>query len=350
VFEQKQATYEKFGHRLTDFLKTQLKANGLKEMVIKNRVKTLESFKEKITRPDKNYSDPLNQITDLTGVRIIVLYSDQIQRIEEVVKKEFYIDPKQSIDKSKSLKPDTFGYLSVHYIISINQDKENQADWKEFQGLKAEIQIRTSLQDTWATVSHALQYKHDADVPYNLKRKLFRLAGLFELADEQFQNIKNDSLQHSNEVKKQIEEGKMNEVKIDFLSILQFLSTSTMMREALGIANSYRILGNQEMLEHYNRADCSLVTEECFRLKIDNIEKLEKILRDTEKGNRDFLKQISKGRSWKTTNAFILFLLIIKAYTNKYEPSYLANKYGWDHAVAKSIIEQALTFHKNNNN
>lgn len=340
-FEKKRPIYEKFGNKLTAFLKQRLKEIDIEDAIIKDRAKKVNSFREKITRPDKNYIDPLNQITDLTGVRVIVFYGDQIQIVEDIVNSEFDVDPGLSVDKSKTLKPNTFGYLSVHYIIKLSVDKENHDDWKEFKGLRAEIQIRTSLQDAWATVSHALQYKKETDVPDNLKRKLFRLAGLFELADEQFESIKNESLQRIVEVRKQLKEGKTNEIKIDFLSISQFLSASTMMREAINFANNYRILGNQEILEHYNKADSSLVTEECLRLKIDNIEMLEQVLRNTEKGNEEFFKQISQGRTWKASHAFILFLLIIKAHTGKYEANYLVNKYGWDYPVAKKIIDSA---------
>lgn len=345
-FEKRRPIYEKFGNKLSIFLKQKLKEADVEDVIIKDRAKKVKSFRDKITRPDKHYNDPINQITDLTGVRVIVFYTDQLQIVEDILNSEFYVDPDLSVDKSKTLKPNTFGYLSVHYIINLKSNKENLEEWKEFKGLKAEIQIRTSLQDAWATVSHALQYKKEADVPDNLKRKLFRLAGLFELADEQFESIKKESLQRIEEVKKQIEEGKTSEIKIDFLSITQFLSTSTMMREAINFANKYRILGNQEILEHYNKADCSLVTEECLRLKIDNIQILDEILHKTEIENEEFFKRISQGRTWKASHSFILFLLIIKAFIDKFDANYLVNKYGWDYLSAKKIIDNTIEVRK----
>jgi ppGpp synthetase/RelA/SpoT-type nucleotidyltranferase len=338
-FEYKRQTYIDFGKKLSEFLKLELKKVGIDDAIIKDRAKGVDEFSKKIVRPGKKYSDPLSQITDLTGVRIIVYYTDLIKTVEEIIKREFEIDPENSIDKSTTYKPNTFGYLSMHKIISLNTIKQKQEEWKKFIGLKAEIQIRTSLQDAWATVSRALQYNQEDDVPDILKRKLFRLAGLFELCDEQFLFIKDETSRRLNELKQKIEAGNTKEIEIDFLSILQFLSSSTMMREAIGIANTYRILGNQEILEHYNRADCSIVTEECSRLGIKKIEQLEEILRKTVSSNEEFLKLISKGRVWKASNAFILFLLIIKSFPDKFEPNYLVKEYGWDYTVAKAVTD-----------
>lgn len=50
--------------------------------------------------------------------------------------------------------------------------------------MKAEIQVRTVLQDTWATVSHKHVYKNGDIVSDTNKRRLHRLAALLEQADE----------------------------------------------------------------------------------------------------------------------------------------------------------------------
>ena len=340
-FTEKRPTYKRYGQALNSFLKEKLKNVGVEDINIKDRPKEIDSFREKITRPDKDYSDPLRQITDLTGVRIIVCYTDQIAPIIKFLDDTFFVDKKNSIDKSQTLKPDTFGYLSVHYIIYPKENMEDPELWYDFQGLAAEIQIRTNLQDAWATVSHALEYKKESDVPDNLKRKLFRLAGLFELADEQFLNIRNASIERLTEVTRQLQEGKTNELKIDFVSISQFMATSAMMQEALNLANSYKLLGNQEILEHYNRTDYSLVTSECVRLEITTIEQLEFDLKKSNIGAPEFLRQIKEGRVWKASHGFILFLLIIQAMPDKFNAHYLVEQNGWDYTVASHILKVA---------
>src|SRR5690606_5211126 len=81
-------------------------------------------------------------------------------------------------------------YLSNHYIVKINSIRSHLPEWIKFNDLFAEIQLRTVLQHSWVAISHELEYKSKFDVPDLLKRKLFRLAGLFELADEQFVQVK----------------------------------------------------------------------------------------------------------------------------------------------------------------
>ena len=80
--------------------------------------------------------------------------------------------------------------MSVHYIVNLNQKRFDLEEWKQYKELIAEIQVRTILQHSWAAISHELVYKRKEEMPSQLERKLFRLAGLFELADEQFEELK----------------------------------------------------------------------------------------------------------------------------------------------------------------
>ena len=61
---------------------------------------------------------------------------------------------------------------------------------EKFSNLNAEIQIRTVLQHSWASISHELEYKKITKSRSILQRKLFRLASLIELADEEFKSTR----------------------------------------------------------------------------------------------------------------------------------------------------------------
>ena len=69
-------TYEKFVIKLQLLLKDILDINKLKYHSIDGSTKSIESFSDKIKRPGKNYTHPLNELTDLAGLRIIVYYDD----------------------------------------------------------------------------------------------------------------------------------------------------------------------------------------------------------------------------------------------------------------------------------
>jgi hypothetical protein len=51
------------------------------------------------------------------------------------------------------------------------------------------VQVRTVLQHAWASISHALQYKQEDDIPRALRRRLARISALLEVADEEFAEL-----------------------------------------------------------------------------------------------------------------------------------------------------------------
>lgn len=170
-----------FTNQLYYLIQSLLVASDVKYQIVESRTKDIDSLNDKIDR--KKIND-INDVTDLSGIRIIVYYQDDIDKIEKIIDDNFIIDKENSVDKSKLYKSNEFGYLSVHYIVQLNQDRENLTEWKHSKNLKAEIQVRTVLQHSWASISHELSYKKGYEIPKPLERKLYRLAGLFELADE----------------------------------------------------------------------------------------------------------------------------------------------------------------------
>jgi hypothetical protein len=62
-------------------------------------------------------------------------------------------------------------------------------EWAPFADFTAEVQVRTALQHAWAAVEHSLNYKTKTAVPESLRRRLYRLGALFELADQEFADI-----------------------------------------------------------------------------------------------------------------------------------------------------------------
>jgi putative GTP pyrophosphokinase len=217
--------YEGFTVKLHELLVELIKSEKIDLVKIESRVKTIDSFKGKIERDDKNYTDPLNQITDLSGIRIITYYNTDVDRITDIIKDEFKIDESNSVDKRKISEEDRFGYASSHLVISINDNRNKLIEWKKYGRLKAEIQVRSILQHSWASIDHKLRYKTESDIPQYLKRKLYRLSALLELADEEFTSIKRISEERTKEIKKEVRKGKLS-ISIDLDSVESFLETS----------------------------------------------------------------------------------------------------------------------------
>ena len=113
------------------------------------------------------YSEPLRQIQDQIGARIITFYQSDIERVSSIVQR--YFRPIESRD----VVPDSeweFGYFGRHYILllpsDVIPDGVEKADAPEF----FELQIKTLFQHAWSEANHDLGYKPGA-VPLNADQK-----------------------------------------------------------------------------------------------------------------------------------------------------------------------------------
>lgn len=168
---------------------------------IENRVKEKNSLSRKID--GKNKYQNLNEITDIVGCRIISYFEIDVEKIVALLTKEFKIDEVNSIDKKKILDPDRFGYLSYHIICSINDERAQLREYKNYKDLKFEIQVRTILQHAWAQIEHDIGYKSNIAVPREFRRKFSRIASILEIADDEFSRLKLDIHNYVENISKQ---------------------------------------------------------------------------------------------------------------------------------------------------
>jgi ppGpp synthetase/RelA/SpoT-type nucleotidyltranferase len=198
---------------------------GMEVIQIESRTKEVESFVEKISRKRAKYRNPLTEITDLVGLRIITYYLEDVVTVGEILKKEFQIDATNTVDKAAGLDPDRFGYSSVHYVVSLSPDRRKLAEWRPYAAIRAEIQIRTALQHAWSAVNHKLDYKSPTEVPRELRRRLFRLSALFELADEQFSELRDARAALTTEYAEGVRDGQLD-IPLNESSITVYLRDS----------------------------------------------------------------------------------------------------------------------------
>lgn len=170
---------------ITEFLNE----NDIPFLAITSRVKEFDSFYEKISR--KHYDNPFSENEDFCGIRIILYYLDDIEKVQQIIENNFIVQKTEN--KSDKLGSNEFGYRSNHLIIKIKDSWSVTPNYKGLENIKIELQIRTSLMHTWAAIEHKLGYKANQELNESLKRKLFLLSAKLEDADMQFQEIKHQA-------------------------------------------------------------------------------------------------------------------------------------------------------------
>jgi ppGpp synthetase/RelA/SpoT-type nucleotidyltranferase len=96
--------YRSFAERLSGLLTELVTSAGVDVSSIEHRAKTPESVSGKLRM--KSYENPLSEIKDFAGVRIITYYSDDVRRVAALLKEEFALDPQHSVDKLETLEAD----------------------------------------------------------------------------------------------------------------------------------------------------------------------------------------------------------------------------------------------------
>jgi putative GTP pyrophosphokinase len=334
-YENIRPLHEQFTKRLAELLKTLLSDARIRIHTLESRTKEVSSFREKLTRPGKSSGDPIKEISDLTGIRIIVYYLDDIEQVSSLIESEFNIHYPQSGDKAQKLAPHEFGYRSDQYIVSLSEKRKELTEWIPYKDFQAEIQVRTVLQHAWAAISHALHYKHEHDVPQSLSRRLFRLAAVLESADDEFLALRQDREEFVSKVETSSEQAIMK-MDINSVTLSEYLTRSLVARELDVSAYDVGFVFNGP-LEQDNLFSLSL---HCALAELETIAELDAVLQKALPIHRKFffkLKATTPG-TWWVTRPFLVTLVVILMHRDRFPPHVL-ERLGWDPETAEQICD-----------
>ena len=229
--------YEKMAEVIPEKLKQFFAEAGIIVAAVEHRVKAEDSLAGKLKLKGGKYRD-IFDITDLVGIRVITFYIDDVDKVASVLERLFEIDWENSIDKRKAHEIDSFGYLSLHYICRIPESAYSDAEHPELNKIRFEVQMRTVLQHAWANMNHDTGYKSGVEIPKVYLRSMSRLAGMLELADDEFSRIRRELNDYRRKVQGLVASGNLNEVPLDgdsFRSYIQIGPFDALMRRIASI-------------------------------------------------------------------------------------------------------------------
>ena len=167
---------------------------GINYLSVTGRTKTVASFAEKARRTRDGsllYPDPLREITDTIGMRVITYVHSDVSAVAELLRDQVVVHDDRDMGR-ETAQEGRFGYASRHLLIGLDAAREGHAGYELLQGRSAQVQVRTVLQHAWAEFEHDIRYKgtmpdeHAAD----FDRRFTLAAGLLELADREFSTIR----------------------------------------------------------------------------------------------------------------------------------------------------------------
>ena len=212
-----------------DILTEAVKEHDISLFSLGHRIKTEKSLSGKLDLKGDKYAS-LEDITDILGVRMVCFFNGEVDKLSEIIPDLFVIDKENSVDKRKALDPRMFGYMSIHFICSLNPAKGYPASLCE---KRFEIQVRSALQHVWAEIEHDLGYKSEFGVPWGVRHEFSKAASILEVADEQFVNIRQSLKNYTDDIRYRIANDTADNVKIDSISLNEYVKNNKNMRQLL---------------------------------------------------------------------------------------------------------------------
>lgn len=185
---------EEAARRLAGWLTGALDDAGINYLDVSWRAKRVESFAAKAAKASAGvplFPDPLRDITDQIGVRVITYVTSDVAAVARLIGDQLQVVDDKDLGR-ETASAGRFGYVSRHLQVELDAAWLGDLPVGALAVPSAQIQIRTVLQHAWAEFEHDIRYKGtipEALAP-DLDRRFTLAAGLLELADREFEVIR----------------------------------------------------------------------------------------------------------------------------------------------------------------
>ncbi|MCL6235497.1 RelA/SpoT domain-containing protein [Acinetobacter sp. ANC 5579] len=184
--------YQAWGDYIVSQILNSLESNQLKietflKIEPKIRVKNIKSLIDKAFYREKAYTNPYDDIEDKIGLRFVVLLTDDVRILSQLITSHDSWDSiiARDYEDEKNKEPLLFSYQSMHFILRSKNEIKHKGI-KIPSNIPCEVQIRTLLQHAHAELTHGTVYKKRQTTKPTVLRTIAKCMALIETTDKFF--------------------------------------------------------------------------------------------------------------------------------------------------------------------
>lgn len=155
---------------------------------------------------NKKYDNPLLEITDKVGTRIVVTTRKDVEIVSEIIKtnRTFWDIFEDKPSEEFILDPAKFGYQAYHFLLRPKKTVSffDKIEEEELDYYICEVQIKSLAQHAWAQINHDTTYKGPFESDSAVIRTMAKIMAISEMSDDYYDMIL-DHMKDDDNIKKQ---------------------------------------------------------------------------------------------------------------------------------------------------
>ena len=152
---------------------------------VEHRIKKADSIARKLVKKGYkvSFENAAVRLNDIVGIRVVCLYSDDVYKIAELLKKQKDFTLIKEKDYIKN--PKKSGYQSVHLIVGVPVTYRDKT-----QEIRVEVQIRSFAMDYWAELDTQMCYKKNTAQILHVERETKSYSDLIAEVDNKMLELR----------------------------------------------------------------------------------------------------------------------------------------------------------------
>lgn len=250
-------------------------------------------------RAGQAFDNPLESPLRVAGVTVMVETAVRVPEIVDLITREFVVDPAGSLPIEDAAarnqllaKPggsEGLTYEFPHYLISLDERRLELPEWSRFTGLKVRIEVKTVLQDAWATIDIDLPFYAAMSYPAEVRELLAQSARGMSAIDADLAEAKDTISLLLAEYEEAIAAGEL-ELPLNGLSLMAYMRTSELVRSLTELAEDVGL--THDPAYEVEWADVGDLLWLLSRAEVHTIAELDEFLRQATPRARDTLAEL----------------------------------------------------------